>query len=74
MSVIKKCLSCKWFRPEDQFTGRCRVEKGRVDHKKYPIMKHDDCCEQWKDAGQQYFIRLGWVNNQKSNQTKKEDG
>jgi len=61
--VPKKCLSCKFFRPEDQSNGRCRVDKARLDHYDYPIMRHDDLCERWTDAGQQYYIRVGWVKN-----------
>ena len=72
MSVEKKCLSCKYFRPEDQFTGRCRVDKDQIDYHRYPIMKHDDLCERWYNAGQQYFIRVGWLKN-KQNQQKAED-
>ena len=74
MSVPRNCLSCKFFRPEDQFTGRCRVDKGRVDHNKYPMMKHDDLCDRWEDAGQQYFIRVGWIKNRIAGNEKKEDG
>ena len=72
MSVEKKCLSCKYFRPEDQFTGRCRVDKDHIDPDRYPIMKHDDLCERWENAGQQYFIRVGWLKN-KQNHPNAED-
>lgn len=31
-------------------------------------MKHDDLCERWKDSGQQYYIRVGWLKNAKAKQ------
>jgi len=60
----KTCLNCKHFRPEDVYTGRCRIEKHSLLPEKYPIMKHDDVCDRWKDAGQQYYIRIGWLKAQ----------
>ncbi|THB71289.1 MAG: hypothetical protein D6B25_18925 [Desulfobulbaceae bacterium] len=60
------CLNCKFFRPEDIYSGRCRVDKATLDHQRYPVMRNDDCCPKWKDAGQQYYIRLGWLKNLKA--------
>jgi len=73
MALEKKCLSCKFFRPEDQFTGRCRVDKDRLHFSAYPIMKHEDGCSRWKDSGQQYYIRVGWLKNMTEKQLKTED-
>jgi hypothetical protein len=36
-------------------TGNRKAEK--------PMVKADNCCEQWRDCGQTYFIRLGWLKN-----------
>ena len=73
MKITKKCLSCKFYRPQDEYTGRCRVDKDRLHHSKYPIMKHEDLCERWKNSGQQYYIRVGWLKNEKLKQQKPED-
>lgn len=59
----KICLSCKHFRPVDTVSGKCRVERSTTDASAYPLMKHRDSCASWKDAGQQYYIRVGWVKN-----------
>lgn len=61
----KICLSCRHFRPVDRVSGICRVDRSTIDASAYPLMKHRDSCEYWKDAGQQYYIRVGWVNNLK---------
>ena len=66
------CLSCKHFRPVDAFRGKCRVDRLTVDPSAYPLMKHQDCCEYWKDAGQQYFIRVGWVKSLKQSEEGQE--
>ena len=65
------CLSCKHYRPKDESRGKCRVGKGKVDPSDYPVMNHEDGCNLWKDAGQQYHIRVGWVRNLKN---RKEEG
>lgn len=59
----KLCLSCHFFRPKDSRVGICRVDKSMSPD--YPKMDHGDHCEQWKTSGQQYYIRVGWVNRQK---------
>ncbi|MGB3224734.1 MAG: hypothetical protein WBB23_18165 [Desulforhopalus sp.] len=60
MKGVKKiCLSCKYFRLESVDNGICRVDK-EID-KNYPTKGKDDNCVNWKDCGQQYFIRLGWL-------------
>lgn len=61
--IDKICLSCKHFRPVDEGTGKCRLNRATLDQDEYPLMKHEDSCASWKDAGQQYYIRLGWVKN-----------
>jgi hypothetical protein len=68
--VLKKsdkiCLRCRHYRPVDEFIGRCRLDRGTIEAAAYPEMKHEDSCASWKDAGQQYFIRLGWVKRQRN--------
>lgn len=59
----KICLRCRHYRPVDVSTGKCRLERGVIEPAAYPQMKHEDSCASWKDAGQQYYIRLGWVKN-----------
>ena len=57
----KSCLNCKNYRPEDEFTGRCRVDRKTLAPERYPLMRHTDVCERWQDCGQRYYIRLGWL-------------
>lgn len=65
----KTCLNCKTFRLEDTQSGVCRVDK-TVEH--YPMKSIDDSCEHWKDAGQQYHIRLGWIEKTKKLESKEK--
>jgi len=59
----KSCLSCRYFRPVDAIRGKCRVDRSSIEASAYPLMKHRDCCISWEDAGQQYYIRVGWVKS-----------
>lgn len=54
----KTCLSCRKFRLDDPQSGVCRVDKSIVN---YPTKRTDESCECWQDAGQQYYIRTGWI-------------
>lgn len=54
------CLSCKFFRLTEVDTGICRVVK-RDKVEEYPVKNNNDTCEMWKNCGQQYYIRLGWI-------------
>jgi hypothetical protein len=64
MNQVKKmCLSCRFFRLTDEMSGVCRVDKSTKDT--YPMQLTTDCCEQWSDCGQQYYIRCGWLKAQK---------
>lgn len=62
--VNKCCLSCKFFRLEDVASGICRVEK--VEGGAYPKKPKDDCCGRWRDSGQQYYIRVGWIKGREA--------
>ncbi len=62
--INKVCLSCKFFRLQNTETGICRFEKMAVAD--YPIKHMDGQCDKWRDSGQQYFIRLGWIKAQKA--------
>ena len=73
MKIVKKCLSCRFYRPQDESTGRCRVDKDRLDHRDYPVMEHVDLCERWVDSGQQYYIRVGWLKNVLAKKQESED-
>ncbi len=53
------CLSCKFYRLDDINSGVCRVDKGSSTD--YPQKKTNDQCSRWRDSGQQYFIRVGWI-------------
>jgi len=61
--VKKMCLSCKHYRLKDEMSGICRVEKS--DKSNYPMKLNEDICDKWKDCGQQYYIRTGWIKGQK---------
>lgn len=54
----KICLSCRRFSLQDPASGVCKLEQGVTP---YPLKAIEDTCEQWKDCGQQYFIRTGWI-------------
>lgn len=62
--VKKMCLSCKYFRLVDELSGICRVDKSKKDN--YPRVLNEDLCDKWKDCGQQYYIRTGWIKARKS--------
>lgn len=72
--IKKKCLSCRNYRPIDEFRGKCRVGKGKIDPTDYPEMMHGDCCDSWSDAGQQYHIRIGWIKSRRSRKEKATGG
>lgn len=59
----KSCLSCRFFRPQDTQSGLCRFDKSKSPDD-YPVMWHSGSCEEWTTAGQQYYIRAGWVRKQ----------
>lgn len=62
--IKKICLSCKHYRLVDEMSGLCRVKKMEIS--KYPLKLNDDTCPQWKDGGQQYHIRKGWIKSKKN--------
>lgn len=63
---IPTCLNCRFFRPVDDKNGLCRVDKGTIDQSSYPSKAHEDSCQRWDDCGQQYHIRIGWLNSRKN--------
>ncbi len=69
MNDVKKvCLSCKYFRLTEIDTGICRVvKKDRVEE--YPVKKNEDSCDLWKNSGQQYYIRLGWIKKKSQHES-----
>jgi hypothetical protein len=54
----KICLSCRNFSLQKIDSGVCKVVKGLAT---YPLKGVEDTCAQWRDCGQQYFIRTGWI-------------
>ena len=54
----KICLSCRHFSLQETDSGVCKVVKGLAS---YPVKATEDSCDQWRDCGQQYFIRTGWI-------------
>lgn len=64
--VKENCLSCKFFRLLDVESGVCRVEKMALAD--YPVKQTADRCARWRDSGQQYFIRAGWIKAQKADE------
>lgn len=68
------CLNCTFYKIEDIFNGFCRVlvkETGDKNAGK-PMVTADHTCQKWKDAGQQYFIRIGWLKNLKKQKALQE--
>jgi len=61
------CLRCKFYRLDDIESGICRVDKESSTN--YPPKRTDDQCPRWRDSGQQYYIRVGWIKAKKA-----EDG
>jgi len=62
MQDVKKiCLSCHYYRLTEKELGLCRVDKKLAE---YPKKLTEDSCGKWRDAGQQYYIRLGWIKAQ----------
>lgn len=57
----KICLDCRNFSLQDTSSGVCKVVKGLAD---YPVKATGDSCDQWRDCGQQYFIRIGWIKGE----------
>ena len=60
-----QCLSCRYYKIHDAQNGTCRVDnllKGTRNAEK-PTVRADENCERWKDCGQTYYIRLGWIRN-----------
>ena len=62
--IKKICLSCKHYRLVDEMSGLCRLNKGSGE--KYPMKLNEDSCPHWKDSGQQYYIRRGWIKSRKN--------
>jgi len=60
-------MNCKYYKIEDEHSGYCRftVLAKNVDKKAARPVRMDDFCEEWKDCGQQYYIRLGWLKARK---------
>ncbi len=61
------CLNCHFYKIKDIANGFCRElckTTGNKDAEK-PLVTAEDSCAKWRDAGQQYFIRLGWIKNKK---------
>jgi len=64
----KICLSCQHYHLVDERQGKCRLDKGRIEKSEYPVRQHQDACGSWKDGGQQYFIRVGWIKSVRERQ------
>jgi hypothetical protein len=67
----KTCIRCTFFRLDDEHGGVCRRDKSK--NPDYPHMKADDRCESWRDCGQQYFIRLGWLKRRQAELQEERD-
>lgn len=67
--VKKYCLSCKHFRLQDEMSGVCRVDK--KENSALPMKLLDDICEKYKDCGQQYYIRKGWIKGRQERKSEK---
>jgi len=64
-----QCLRCRYYKIHDSQSGTCRVKNpasGKRDAEK-PTVQAEGNCEKWKDCGQTYYIRLGWIRNLKKN-------
>lgn len=59
----QNCLACIFYRLTDVAVGNCKEDKTLRPN--YPVKNPQECCDKWQDAGQQYYIRLGWLKNKK---------
>ena len=59
---LQCCLRCSFFRLKSIEGGLCRKEKNDIGDYEQKIIT--DQCGFWKDCGQNYFIRKGWIKNQ----------
>jgi hypothetical protein len=67
MHLPKKiCLSCRHFSLQAPASGVCKLVKGMTN---YPVKSIEESCESWKDCGQHYFIRTGWIKRQLASAT-----
>jgi len=57
----KICLSCRSFSLQDSSSGVCKLVRELAA---YPLKATEDTCDQWRDCGQHYFIRTGWIKRQ----------
>ncbi len=64
MKMKKMCLNCRFYRLIDLASGRCRVDREQLVAADLPITLHEYCCDRWRDAGQHYHIRRGWLRSQ----------
>jgi len=67
-TMKEHCLNCKYYQIHETTSGFCRVEiltaKGSGCKKKNkPLVEAEHTCERWKNCGQTYYIRLGWIKN-----------
>jgi len=64
-----QCLSCKYYKIQDAQSGACRVENlvSKKRDAEKPTVQADGTCDKWKDCGQTYYIRLGWIRNLENN-------
>ena len=63
------CINCKYYQIEDEISGYCRITiDGKAVKKKgeRPMVRQDHSCEEWRDCGQQYYIRLGWIKSREN--------
>ncbi len=62
------CISCKFYRLDNTESGVCRIDKDSSAN--YPQKRIDEQCFRWRNSGQQYFIRVGWIKAKKAEEGK----
>ena len=62
--MTRSCLKCHYYKIIDLTTGLCRAN--REDNSVRPSVQAEMSCEKWRDCGQQYHIRLGWLKAQEN--------
>ena len=64
------CIRCKFYKVEDEHTGRCRIRTCETGGSKatHPMVRSHDSCEKWIDCEQQYYIRVGWIKSLKNSE------
>ena len=63
----KQCINCKSYKVNDEAGGFCRWsdKTKKTGGQDWSQVQSDNVCDHWVDCGQNYYVRLGWLQAQK---------